>query len=148
MLSPGLTTRLFWHQSVGRAVSIAMAEDFIPNDVLEFLLAYIDSIVELEALLLLRSDADQTWTVTSMSKRLYIEESLCAAVLSHLEADGLCASTEGLYRYALSGTPEHETVGLLARTYAHYLIPVTNVIHGKPPRIQQFADAFRFRRGK
>lgn len=125
-----------------------MAEDFIPGDVLAFLLAHIDSIAELEALLLLRSDADQAWTVTAMAKRLYVDESQCAAVLSHLEADGLCVFKDGVYRYALSGTPEHETVGLLAHTYAHYLIPVTNVIHRKPPRIQQFADAFRFRRGK
>jgi len=125
-----------------------MAQDFIPSDVLKFLLAHIDSIAELEALLLLRSDADQAWTVAAMSKRLYVGEPQCAVVLSHLEADGLCTSNDGLYRYALTGTTEHETVGQLAHTYAHYLIPVTNVIHRKPPRIQQFADAFRFRRGK
>ena len=83
-----------------------------------------------------------------MSKRLYIDEPLCSAVLSRLEADGLCACTEGLYRYALSDTPKHETVDRLAHAYAQYLIPVTNVIYGKPARIQKFADAFRFRKGK
>ena len=125
-----------------------MSDDLIPSDVLEFLLAHIDSIAELEALLLLRSHPSQPWTVTAMSKRLYINEPLCAEVLSRLEADGLCASTEGLYSYALSNTPKHETVDRLADTYSRYLIPVTNVIHGKPARIQKFADAFRFRKGK
>jgi hypothetical protein len=125
-----------------------MTDTLIPSDVLEFLLAHIDSIAELEALLLLRNNAGQPWTLTAMSKRLYIDEPLCSAVLSHLEAEGLCACKEGLYRYALSGAPEDGTVDRLAHTYAQYLIPVTNVIHGKPARIQKFADAFRVRKGK
>lgn len=125
-----------------------MADDLIPSDVLEFLLVHIDSIAELEALLLLQRNAGQGWTAAAMSKRLYISEQVCAKVLSHLEADGLCACVEGLYRYALSDTPKGETIDRLAHTYAHYLVPVTNVIHDKPARIQKLADAFRFWKGK
>jgi len=34
-----------------------------------------------------------------------------------------------------------------AEAYAKHLVPVTNLIHSKPkPRIQEFADAFRFRK--
>lgn len=83
--------------------------------------------------MLLRSHAGEPWTVTAMSKRLYINEPLCAEVLSRLEADGLCACREGFYSYALSDTPKHETVDRLADTYSRYLIPVTNVITASPP---------------
>jgi hypothetical protein len=124
-----------------------MADGLIPSDVLEFLLEHIDSVAELEALLLLRSNAGQARTVPLMSKRLYIDEPQCIGVLRHLEAEGLCACTEGLYHYILSNS-QQETVDRLAHTYSHYLIPVTNVIHDKPARIQKFADAFRFWRGK
>lgn len=35
-----------------------------------------------------------------------------------------------------------ELVGL----YGRLLIPITNLVHAKPRRIRQFADAFRFRK--
>jgi hypothetical protein len=125
-----------------------MPDDLIPRDVLEFLLAYIDSIAELEALLLLRSDPDRTWTPAAMSARLYSEEAHSAQILNHLLANGLCTAAGGHFRYGPSDVAKHDTAERLAHAYAHYLIPVTNVIHGKPPSIQKFADAFRLRRGK
>ena len=137
-----------WLPSTALVVNVTMADSLIPSDVLEFLLEHIDSVAELEALLLLRSNAGHAWTVPLMSKRLYIDEPQCIGVLRHLEAQGLCACTEGHYHYALSNSPKQETVDRLAHTYSHYLIPVTNVIHNKPARIQKFADAFRFWRGK
>jgi hypothetical protein len=36
----------------------------------------------------------------------------------------------------------------LAESYAKQLIPITNLIHGKPRRIRQFADAFKFRKDR
>lgn len=124
-----------------------MADDPIPADVLDFLLSHIDSIAELEALLLLRSDTDRAWTIPQMSARLYILEPSCAAVLDRLEAAGLCVRAADGFRYAAAGALA-EIVDRTAYTYTHFLIPVTNVIHQKPNRIQQFADAFRFRKGK
>ena len=36
----------------------------------------------------------------------------------------------------------------LADSYAKQLIPITNMIHSKPRRIRQFADAFKFRKDR
>lgn len=37
-------------------------------------------------------------------------------------------------------------VGRLEALYRTHLIPITNMIHAKPRRIREFADAFRFRK--
>jgi hypothetical protein len=43
---------------------------------------------------------------------------------------------------------EARMVDRLADAYAKHLIPVTNMIHAKPRRIREFADAFRFRKDR
>ncbi len=126
----------------------AMPEPIIPDDVREFLLKKIDSVAELEALLLLRKFADENWTVGELAKRLYVADSAASELLARLAASGLCVGGDGLYRYQPSGEEERQTVDRLAEAYARSLIPVTNLIHAKPSRIQQFADAFRFRKDK
>ena len=37
-------------------------------------------------------------------------------------------------------------VELLAEHYKRHLIPITNLIHAKPRRIRQFADAFKLKK--
>jgi hypothetical protein len=52
-----------------------MTNDPIPGDVKAFLLRHIDSIAQLEALLLLRANAELTWSADTLAKRLYIPSS-------------------------------------------------------------------------
>ena len=125
-----------------------MTSDFIPADVRQFIQAHIDSVSELEALLLLRKCADQDWTAQMVSKRIYIDEMAAARILERLAACGLCIVGDGAYRYGWSGSGQAEIVDRLADLYARYLIPVTNLIHEKPAGIQKFADAFIFRKKK
>jgi hypothetical protein len=83
-----------------------------------------------------------------MAKRLYVTEQEVAEVLVLLCHDGLLSVNERVYRYS-GGTPEQqELVDRLSTLYSRQLIPVTNVIHAKPRRIRQFADAFRFRKDR
>jgi hypothetical protein len=125
-----------------------MADDFLPGDLRDFIIRYIDSIAELEALLLLRANRDEEWTAAKVGQRLYASEPDTAEVLARLCADGLLSCEEGTYRYA-SITPEIERlVDHLAEAYSQHLIPVTNMIHAKPRRIRQFADAFKFRKDR
>jgi hypothetical protein len=125
-----------------------MPDAAIPDEVREFLLRQIDSVAELEALILLRKTEEQSWTADSVSRRLYVSEPAAAEILAHLAAAGLCVSDNGSYRYRPATAEQRETVDDVAEIYARYLIPVTNLIHTKPARIQQFADAFRFRKDK
>lgn len=125
-----------------------MSDEFIPDDVREFILGHVDSVAQLEALLLLRKYSEQTWTIESVARRLYVGEAMAAEVLTRLTADGLCTFGDGLYRYHPSNNDRHATIDRLAAAYSQYLIPVTNLVHNKPARIQKFADAFKFRKDR
>lgn len=124
-----------------------MADDPIPADLRAFIQRHIDSVAQLEALLLLRSTSGTNWDVATVAKRLYAAEPETADVLTQLCEDGFLACMDGAYRYA-GATDLDELVARLASAYARHLIAVTNMIHAKPRRIRQFADAFRFRKDR
>lgn len=123
-----------------------MSTENIPEDVREFILRYINSIAQLEALLLFWRESEKTWNVSSMAKRLYITEGETTEVLTQLSADGLLTEHQGSYRF--NSTDWRDLVGELAETYAKQLIPITDIIHSKPRRIREFADAFKLRKGR
>lgn len=123
-----------------------MPGEEVPEDVREFILRYINSIAQLEALLLLWRDPNKTWDAAAMARRLYVGEGETIEVLAQLNADGLLTETQGSYRF--NKDDWQEPVGRLAESYAKQLIPITNIIHAKPRRIREFADAFKFRKGR
>src|SRR5919106_4292601 len=122
-----------------------MADEQIPEDVREFILRYINSIAQLEALLLLWREPEMAWDVADLAKRLYISEEETGEVLAQLSADGLINPSEGTYRFDRADW--QQVVARLDETYSKHLIPVTNIIHSKPRRIREFADAFKLRKG-
>lgn len=119
----------------------------MPEHVRRFIVEMIDSVVELEALLLLRANRDRTWSDEEAGARLYVSVTVAAYVLNELARRGLLGLDDERYRYAPS-TPALDTVVAdLASTYATDLITVTRLIHSKPgPSVRQFADAFRVRK--
>jgi hypothetical protein len=129
-----------------------MGKPLIPDDVQAFLLKYIDSIAQLEALLLLRANATLEWTAEMLAKRLYISAQDTAVLLERLHADGFLValqSTPRSYQYQPASNELAHMVDRVADLYAKYLVPVTNLIHSKPrTRVQEFADAFRLRKGE
>jgi hypothetical protein len=124
-----------------------MADEPIPGDVRDFILRHIDSVAQLEALLLLRGNPDETWNVNTMARRLYAGEQEIVEVLTRLCEDGLLSVTDGIYHYDCA--PDLRcVVDRLAAVYSRHLIPVTNMIHAKPRRIREFADAFKIRKDR
>ena len=125
-----------------------MVGDPVPGDLRDFITRYIDSIAQLEALLLLRANPDANWTPAEVALRLYTSEQEAAELLARLCADALVFCNEGTYRFGSEDTELRNLVDRLADAYSQHLIPVTNMIHAKPRRIRQFADAFKFRKDK
>lgn len=127
-----------------------MTEDPIPDDIKKFVVENIDSVAQLEALLLLRNNSDEQWSVQAIAKRLYINEQETMPLLARLGAAGLILSTYDkppLYIYQPGSTDLVRLVDRLAETYSRHLVPITNLIHSKPrTRIQEFADAFKLRK--
>jgi hypothetical protein len=125
-----------------------MAEELIPADVHDFILRHIDSVAQLEALLLLRANPHETWDADTVARRLYTGLQEIEEILARLCADGLLGASEGFYRYDGASEEQRGTVDRLAALYSRHLIPITNMIHAKPRRIRQFADAFRLRKDR
>lgn len=119
----------------------------ISDRVRRFIVERIDSVPELEAVLLLRSDPQRDWGVEDAGARLYVSVTVAAHVLGALTGRGLLAETNRRYRYAPANDEIDEVVAELAETYATHLIDVTQLIHGKPATsVRQFASAFRLRK--
>lgn len=127
-----------------------MATDLIPGSVRDFIAVNIDSIAELEALLLLRSDPQFGWSIDTLARRLYTSHEQTVEVTAKLCSNGLCRIEHGesiTFHYQPASEQVDKTVADLAETYSKYLVPVTNLIHSKPrSRVQQFADAFKLRK--
>jgi hypothetical protein len=125
-----------------------MTDDPIPADLRDFILRYIDSVAHLEALLLLRANPQVSWDVATTAKRLYTTEQQAGDALDRLCADELLRCEDGIYRYEEQSVEHKAMVDRLADAHARHLIAITNLIHAKPRRIREFADAFKFRKGR
>jgi hypothetical protein len=124
-----------------------MPRSEIPEAVRRLIVESIDSVPELETILLLRKHADRAWSIDETGARLYVSTTVATHVLAVLSHRGFLVADGDGYRYS-PATPELETtVTALATAYAANLIDVTHMIHRKPsPSVLQFADAFRLRK--
>jgi hypothetical protein len=128
-----------------------MARERIPDEVKRFILVSIPSVPFLEAMLLLRSEAESEWTSIRVAKRLYILEKKASEILADLHAIGIlrCAGHDPLsYRYDPDSSELRAIIDRAAATYAGNLVEVTNLIHGKGGnnKAQRLADAFKWRK--
>ena len=125
-----------------------MTDPYVPDAVREFVIKRIDSIAQIEALLLIRSNPQAAWSAAQIAARLYVSEAEAADALDRLCAAELLRSLDGKYR--LDGIPPQHAalIDQLLAVYTQHLIPVTDIVHSKPRRIGSFADAFRFRKDR
>jgi len=128
-----------------------LSEDSLPQPVRQLITERIDSVVQLEVLLLLARDAARVWSAHDVSQTLRIDENWAAGELSTLSGRALAGATavEGgaaAYRYAPGSADLDAAVQALAKSYADRRVAVVAFIFSKPlDKIQTFADAFRIR---
>ena len=129
-----------------------MIVQYIPDDIARFVIEKIDSVAQLEALLLLRGNREKEWSVQALAARLYIGEEQTAHLLLGLNTQGFVAAKPAepqVFRYQPVSAELDQGLARVAEFYAKHLVPITNLIHSKPkPRVQEFAEAFRFRKDK
>ena len=119
----------------------------VPEHVRRFIVEAIDSVPELEALLLLRAHPDRQWSPDDAGARLYVSLPVATHVLTTLASRGLLVEEDGSFRYAPAQADIEALIADLASSYSTRLIAVTRLIHGKPAAsVLQFADAFRLRK--
>ncbi|BDU16644.1 hypothetical protein [Lysobacter auxotrophicus] len=113
-----------------------------------FVVARIRSVPMLEALLLVRSSAEE-WRVPKLVARLYLPEARVMTLIEELCSEGLASFDDGMVRYAPSSRDVDEMVSRIAAIYSRHVVAVTELIHSALERqAQDFADAFRLRRDK
>ena len=120
----------------------------VPEEVRRFVLQCIDSVEQLEVLLLLHGSPAVVWSAEAVATTLYSNPDSITRRLNGLHARGLLAATEvSSYRY-LPRTPELDaTVSLVADTYRLRRVAVITVIASKPmENVRAFSDAFRLRK--
>src|SRR5262245_11448472 len=107
-----------------------MTKQYVPGDIRAFILKYIASVAQIEALLLIWSTPEKRWSVSTIAARIYLGETETAEALEELCANGILICKDG--SFGLNSSEENvEMIGRLKEAYARHLIPVTDVIHGK-----------------
>lgn len=122
----------------------------LPDDVHRFLFQNIESVEQLEVLLLVRRTPERGYTAEEIARDLYSHPSSIAQRLGLLAGQGLLREVEpGRFRYAPSSAELHRTVGCVADTYRERRVAVITLIASKPlENVRAFSDAFRIRRTK
>ena len=122
----------------------------LPEDVHRFLHQNIESVEQLEVLLLLWRTPERGWTSDEVATAVYSHPSSVVRRLAMLYGQGLLREREpGCYQYAPRTAELHDTVTRLDQVYRERRVAVITLIASKPiENVRAFSDAFRIRRKK
>jgi hypothetical protein len=122
----------------------------LPDDVRQFVHQNIESVEQLEVLLLLWRTPERGWTSDEVATAVYSHPSSVVRRLAMLLGQGLLREREpGCYQYAPRTAELHATVTHLDHVYRERRVAVITLIASKPiENVRAFSDAFRIRRKK
>lgn len=130
-----------------RPILAHVTDTGVPVVVRQFLASEIESVTQLEVLLLARAAPDKDWTALDVGRALTIDQTLAESWLVDLAARGLVAERGAAYHFAPPSLEVELAIDALAESYARYRVTVIGLIFSKPSeQVQSLADAFRLRR--
>jgi hypothetical protein len=120
------------------------------EEVDRFIVEEIDSVPQLEALLLFWSQRPKNWSSAELAKKLYVSTDFAHDILRHLARRHLIVEIEegaGLYALQLEPERTERLLTSLDRIYRRELVRVSTLIHAKASRaVRDFASAFKFKK--
>jgi len=126
-----------------------MTDEF-PAGIAQFIDQQIESLAQLEAIILLRKDPARYWTSEEIAKALYITPDMAGLLLAEMARRGFArveSETPARFAYGPHDSPTDRLVGELASLYHDRPVAVISLIYSKPlNKVQTFADAFRLRK--
>ncbi|HEU4407080.1 MAG TPA: hypothetical protein VFS43_17560 [Polyangiaceae bacterium] len=126
-----------------------MAEHDFPDELKRFVAAHLDTVDQLEVLLLLQRRPAEVWTPQRVSDELRTSPMSAAVRLARLCATGLCEEAEGGVRLRPADASVERAVQLVAAAYRERRVSLIALIYARPPEgVRDFADAFRLKRDK
>jgi hypothetical protein len=122
----------------------------LPKSISTFIAEHINSVVELEALLLLYAHRERSWSASEIAAELRIDRAWPQRELVALCSKGILQCVPGSdpsYRFAPKAPNMESVVGELAAAYADRRVTIIRLIFSKPvDKLKTFGDAFRIRR--
>lgn len=128
-----------------------MTEPAIPQQVLQFIAGQIDTVPQLECLLLLHQDDSRSWLADDVAARIYISRETARVILQTLERRHLITSDGDPPRFRFSPTEvtSRELVAEVAGTYKRHLVPIATFIHSRASAsVREFARAFDLKKDR
>jgi hypothetical protein len=127
-----------------------MAGESLPTAVRQLLARYIQSVEQLEVLLLVRSDPQRAWTSDEVYNVIRSSKASVTQRLERFTADGFLVEEAGeprRYRYEPKTRELATAVDETASVYGTWRIRVIEAIFAPPSDpVQSFADAFKLRK--
>ena len=115
------------------------------EDILRFIADRIDTVPQIEALLLLWEARPRAFTVGELAKRIFVTEETALQVLKDLQRKRFVAASEDASQYSYDSRWDAagDLIERVSVTYRRHLIRVTALIHSKAPAaVREFARAF------
>lgn len=123
----------------------------ISQHVASFISSHIESVEQLEVLLLLQRSKERSWTAIEVAAELRTQTTSAAARLADLCSRGALRAEPGggpAYTYAPQSDDMDRAVLDLARAYAERRVSVITAIYAPPAAadpMEEFSNAFRIR---
>ena len=127
-----------------------MGDETIPAHVRAFITEYVDSVMQLEVLLLVAKQPQRGWAASDLARELRIDPAWVDAQLRGMSAQGLMEPATGSpahYRFQPRTPDLGRAVADLTGAYADRRVTVIGLIFSKPvDKLRSFADAFKIRK--
>jgi len=121
----------------------------IPANVLQFIAERIDTVPQLEALLLLWEDPQHAWSEEDLAGRIYVSRQVAAQTLQALQRQDLVVAESSLYRYHPQWDPTGEVMPEVAAAYRRHLVQLATFIHSRASTaVREFARAFDLKKDR
>lgn len=118
----------------------------------KFIAAEINSLEQLEILLLLSDNPKQWWTVRNVYEIIKSSHQSVQHRLNEMTESGILVKEgdgEARYQFGLTEGPNLESIHELREAYKERPVKVVQAIYSKPPdAVKEFAKAFRLRKDK
>lgn len=121
----------------------------IPANVLQFIAERIDTVPQLEALLLLWEDPQRAWSEEDLAGRIYVSRQVAAQTLQALQRQNLVVAESSLYRYHPQWDPTGAVMPEVAAAYRRHLVQLATFIHSRASTaVREFARAFDLKKDR
>lgn len=130
---------------------MTVPEDDVPAHVRHFVDEYLDTVPQLETLLMMRDAGERAWLISEVAARNYITDQRAAETLQALCRRGLVVAEASplCYRFNPQTDDLRTLIAELARCYQTSLFRITTLIHSKPSAsVKEFARAFNLKKDR